>query len=246
MIVFASDSSGIAPFAVFSPTHWTTLGVLAIFNAVFLTWAARTLTAAQGRIVRLTLASLLIALEIGEHAWEMAYNQWDVRTSLPFNLCRIGVFLSALLLVSKRQWLFDLCYFWSIGGSLNALITPTLSVYGFPHFLFFKFFISHDLLLVSVLFLAAVEGMRPSWRSVARSLAVTHAYALAVMAFDFAMDANYLYLKSNPGGATLLAPFGDWPRYLPALWAMMVAGIFLLYIPYAIKDAVSSRNRGNY
>jgi hypothetical integral membrane protein (TIGR02206 family) len=154
------------------------------------------------------------------------------------------VFLTALLLVSKRQWLFDLCYFWAIGGSLNALITPTLSGFGFPHFLFFKFFISHDLLLVSVLYLAAVEGMRPSWRSVARALAITHAYALAVMAFDFAVGANYLYLTRNPGGATLLAPFGEWPRYLPALWVMMAAGIILLYLPYAIRDYVSTRKQG--
>lgn len=244
MIVFTDDSSAIAPFTVFSPAHCATLGALAIANAAFLILAARTFSPYRGRIIRLTLASLLISLEIGEHAWELAHSRWDVLTSLPLNLCRIGVFLTALLLVSKRQWLYDLCYFWSIGGSLNALITPTLSGFGFPHFLFFKFFISHDLLLVSVLYLAAVEGMRPSWRSVARALAVTHAYALAVMAFDFAVGANYLYLKSNPGGATLLAPFGEWPRYLPALWAMMVAGIILLYLPYAIRDYVCSRNRG--
>ncbi|MGB2956822.1 MAG: hypothetical protein WBB64_12750 [Anaerolineales bacterium] len=41
------------------------------------------------------------------------------------------------MLIKKDQRIFEFTYFMGISGALQALFTPDIGMYGFPHFRFF-------------------------------------------------------------------------------------------------------------
>ena len=69
------------------------------------------------------------------------------------------------MLIFKNYTIYEFAYFMGIGGAIQALMTPDIGIYGFPHFRFFQTFISHGLLVTSAIYLTIVEGMRPTWKS---------------------------------------------------------------------------------
>ena len=83
---------------------------------------------------------MLFANYVGYVVFRSQHGYVDWREMLPFQLCdwtMIAVIV-ALLKEDRQRWL-EVCYFWGIGGSLQAIITPNLQ-FGFPDFRFFSFF----------------------------------------------------------------------------------------------------------
>jgi hypothetical integral membrane protein (TIGR02206 family) len=231
------------PFRTFSEIHLAALGVLFAVSTLFLFFAARCGGILCRRNIRLILACLLIALEVTEYSWKTAAGEWSVQSGLPLHLCRIGVYVTAAMLITGNRYFFELSYFWSLGGALNALVTPTLSGSNFPHLLFFKFFLSHGLLIVSALYMMLYEGLRPYRGSVVRVIAVTHLYAGIVTLVNLILGSNYLYLCGNPGRGTVISLFGPWPWYLPFLWLMVTGAVLVLYLPFELYDMYCIRRK---
>src|SRR5262249_28328162 len=51
----------------------------------------------------------------------------------------------------NQRW-FEVAYFWGIGGTLQAVLTPNLR-FGFPDWRFISFFTSHCCIIIGVVFL---------------------------------------------------------------------------------------------
>jgi len=83
------------------------------------------------------------------------------------------VWLGGYMLVSKNYLVYEFAYFLGIGGALQALFTPDLGIYGYPHYRFFQTFISHGLIFTSAIYMTTVEGFRPTWKSVLRVMVIT-------------------------------------------------------------------------
>lgn len=240
---FAGHGSQFGAFRTFSGIHAAALGTLCVLGLLFLLFAGRCRGIVCQRNIRLFMACLLIALEAAEYSWKAASGEWSLQNGLPLHLCRIGVYVTAVMLVTGNRYLFELSYFWSLGGALNALVTPTLSSFNFPHLLFFKFFISHGLLIVAALYMLLYEELRPYRASVIRVIVVTHLYAGIVAVINLFLGSNYLYLCGNPGRGTVISSFGVWPEYLPFLWLMVMGALLLLYLPFELCDIYVSRQK---
>ncbi|HQO01275.1 MAG TPA: TIGR02206 family membrane protein [Spirochaetota bacterium] len=243
MELLCGHGSPFGPFRTFSGIHLVALGVLFAAGAVFLFSGTRCRSISCRRNFRLSMACFLIALEIAEYSWKAAAGEWSLQNGLPLHLCRIGVYVTAAMLITGNRYLFELSYFWSLGGALNALITPTLSGSNFPHLLFFKFFISHGLLILAALYMMLIERQRPYRSSVVRVIGVTHLYAGTIAVINSLLGSNYLYLCGNPGRGTVISSFGPWPEYLPFLWGMVMLGIVLLYLPFELYDMYCIRRK---
>ncbi len=237
---FFGAEPGLEPFRAFSGVHLVVLALLIAGNFLLLRYMADHRTDRAQKTFRVSAASALLFLELLEQGWKAGAGVWAFDTALPLHLCRVSAFIVAFVLLTGNRYLYEIGYFWGIAGALNAIITPTLGAHGFPHLLFFKFFISHDLIVLSMLYLTLIERYRPTGRSIIRIAVITNIYAGLVAVIDYLLGANYLYLCENPGGATILAPFGPWPRYLPALWIIGTVAVLLLYLPFAVRDM---RNR---
>lgn len=130
--------------------------------------------------------------------------------------------------------LYEVVYFWGIGGATAALLTPDLPV-GFPHPVFLQFFIGHGSALTTVLFATIVMGFRPRAASVGIALAATAIYAVLIYPVNLMLDSNYLYLVQKPERPSPLDYLGPWPWYLLGLAAITIVACGLCYLPFAFK-----------
>ncbi len=151
---------------------------------------------------------------------------------LPLHLCRIGSYICTFMLLTRSYRLFEVAYFWGIGGSAAALLTPDL-IFNFPHPIFLGFFIGHTLVLGSVLFAIGAFNFRPRLRSIGFAAIVTALYMSAVALVNLALDTNYLYLSHKPETATLYDYLGPWPWYIVSVWVIGIVVSAMLYLPFA-------------
>jgi len=123
-------------FMMFGPAHLAML-VLAALAPLLLAFAARCRPSLD-RPIRFGLAALLLG---GWIAWYLLFwsRGWlSLNNGLPLNLCDWAAVILILALITKRQFAYELGYFWGLGGSLQGLITPDIA-YDFrdPQFIFF-------------------------------------------------------------------------------------------------------------
>ncbi|MDE2883032.1 MAG: TIGR02206 family membrane protein [Acidobacteriota bacterium] len=152
-----------------------------------------------------------------------------VREHLPLHVCGMTVLLSAATLLWRRRWTYELLYFWGLAGATNAMVTPELTE-GFPHYVFFQYFISHGGIVAAAVFATWGLGMRPTLGSLVRAFVAMNVIAVLIACVNLLLDSNYMYLSEVPDTASPFL-FLPWPWYI--LWLEVLAlGFFgVLYLP---------------
>ncbi len=230
--LWSKDYSG-RPFVLFGAPHLTALALVAALNLGWLVLGPS--LGGEARVwIRVTMAVVLLVNEAVYHLWTLTNGQWNVQTMLPLHLCSLLVYLSALMLLTGNPYVYEFCYFLGGGGAIQALLTPDAGRYGFPHVRFFTTFISHTLLFSAPLYMTLVEGYRPEWLSIVRVSAELLALMPAVGLVNWRLGSNYMYLARRPDTPSLIDKLGPWPWYLLPLFALGVATMLLLYLPFAL------------
>lgn len=234
---FAGEFFG-APFRLFSLSH--NLALLIILLCILLIYRFKDSLRREkvNKIIRYTLASLIILQELSLSIWRVATEQWVIQTSLPLHLCGLSLILSAVMLVKKDYNLFEVIYFWGLAGATQALMTPDIANYSFPHYRFFQFFLSHALIIISVLFMVFVEKFRPKFKSIWKTLIATNIYLILIAGFNLLTNANYLFICGKPDTPSILDFLGDWPWYVLVMEVFGVISFLICYLPYAINDLI--------
>ncbi len=235
---FAKDWNG-APFVFLGPAHLFALGLIVLLNIGL----ARFKNAPEGtrRWIALTMAIVLWLNELGWHIWNYAVGQWRLDTMLPLHVCSLLVWTGGLMLLTKNYTIYEFCYFLGIGGATQALMTPDLGVYGYPHYRFFQTFISHGLIVTAAIYMTVVEGFRPTWKSLLRVAVLSNIYMGIVFLVNLALGSNYMFINHKPPTASLLDVLPEWPVYLLYLEGIGVVVFLLLYLPFAVRDWRTAR-----
>jgi hypothetical integral membrane protein (TIGR02206 family) len=231
--LFTGDYPGPA-FELFGPAHLAALLVIVLLNLFLLRFKG-----ADERIltrVRWTMAIILWANEFAWHIWNYSVGKWTIQTMLPLHLYSVLVWVGALMLVTKNYRIYEFAYLTGISGALQALLTPDLGIYGYPHFRFFQTFISHGLIVTAAIYMTVVEGFCPTWKSLLRVAFWMNVYMVIVFFINRAIGSNYLMIDGRPATPSLLDLLPDWPVYILYMEAIGVACFLLLYLPFAIKD----------
>ena len=220
-----------------SPEYLVPLGML-VAVAVLLCVAARR---APGRWIDAVAVIMALAIVVTELSWQpyvLANQAWSVDASLPVQLCDVGGFVAAAALLWRQLLLVEVAYFWGLGGTLQALLTPDLKDH-FPSFPYLQFYLTHDLVILAALFLVIGLGLQPRPGAVRRIFLLTLAFAVLVGLLDLATGGNYMYLREVPTSGSLLSLMGPWPWYIGA-------GAVLTLVMLAVLDApfrLSTRRR---
>ncbi|HEY2982077.1 MAG TPA: TIGR02206 family membrane protein, partial [Anaerolineales bacterium] len=159
---FSADYAGV-PFRLFGTAHIGALGALIVLNLFLVRFGHANETIR--RWIRWSFAFALILNELAWHAWNIAVGTWSLQTMLPLHLCSVFVWVTAIMLLTRKYRLYEFAYFLGIGGAAQILITPDLGIYGFPHFRFFQTFLSHGLVVTAAIYMTVVERYRPTWSS---------------------------------------------------------------------------------
>lgn len=230
---FAYDYTG-TPFVFFGSAHIGALAVILLLNLYLMRYRNR--DEKTRRRVRITLAVVILADESAWHIWNICHGTWSVQEHLPLHACSVLIWLAGFMLFKKNYRVYEFAYFIGIGGALQALLTPDIGVYGFPHFRFFQTYTSHGLLVTSAVFMTAVESMRPTWKSILRVIVISNIYMGVVFLINNLIGSNYLYVAHKPQGPTLLDALPEWPWYLLYMEAIGLVMFLLLYLPFAVGD----------
>lgn len=90
-------------------------------------------------LISKTIASILIGHQISLYLWYITNDKLTLKEALPLYLCRISLILSIIMMFNKSHKIFDILYFWGLGGASVALIFHDTSIFPFPHYVFIQF-----------------------------------------------------------------------------------------------------------
>ncbi|MBU9713393.1 TIGR02206 family membrane protein [Bacillus tamaricis] len=183
------------------------------------------------KTIRWVLFGILVVSEITLIIWTVTFDLWNVRNNLPLHLCTISLILSCYMLWKKSYPVFEIIYFFGIGGALQALLTPDL-FYTFPHFRFFHFFLAHIAIILAILYMIFVLHFRITFQSAAKSFLILNGVALLVFWINQAIGSNYMFLARKPAGPSILDFLGPYPWYILSLEAIVIGMFILLYLPF--------------
>lgn len=238
---FSSDFYG-KPFELFSLLHIITLLILVVVSAVVLIMLKKFDNRCVNVRFRYIAALLLVLSELAYEIWSVIAGIWSVEIYLPFQLCDLTLILSAIMLINKNRFLYEITYFLGIGGGLQAIITPDLVPYSFPHFVYFTFFFTHGLTIIAVLYMTIVENYRPDLKSIWKTFVFTNIYMVFTALVNLITNGNYLFLCRKPEAASLMDVLGPWPWYVLELEVIGVIIFFILYFPFFLKDIIVGKN----
>ena len=123
-----------------------------------------------------------------------------------------------------------------VAGAAQAVLTPSVGNYGLPHFWAIQSLASHGLLIIALVYMTTIEGFRPTWRSVWKTMLFLNVYALFVTGVNRLIGSNYMYTMGKPATSSLLDMMGPWPWYLLTAELVALSLFCLLYLPFALSD----------
>ena len=252
-----SDAS--ETLVAYGPAHVAALAVIAAAAVVAVRVVRARPRSAVSSVARRAcraLAAVLLVNMIFEQCYRVGTGQWSLAESLPLHLCDLSVFAAIAVLVlatranvlaaatqSSGRAAFDVVYYWGLAGATQALLTPSVDQ-GFPGPLFFTYFTAHGSIVVAVLVLIFGLRLRPRRGSAVRVWLLTNVVAVPVLACDWLLGANYMYLCGPAEAPSVLDYLGDWPwPFLPSLNLLVAVCIALCYAPWWWIDR-RRRNRG--
>jgi hypothetical integral membrane protein (TIGR02206 family) len=225
-------TNGLPLFIPFGQAHIVTF-LLVMITVVLVPWLLRRLEPQTGRNIARVIAVVLVVNEIMVTALDMSVGKLSLAESLPLQLCAVSALLTAWMLWQRSYRGFEIVYFWGMGGSIAAMLTPDLSV-GFPRPGFIHFFAGHGLIMLGVLHASFAWQFRPTLYSVGKAIIASIGLMLIIGSLNYLLGTNYMYLCAKPAGDTLMDAMGPWPWYLVSLVIAGSAVYVLCYLPFLL------------
>ncbi|WP_163536392.1 TIGR02206 family membrane protein [Gracilibacillus sp. YIM 98692] len=231
--LFVKDGS--EPFVLFSVTHILTLAVIIAICIGMYFFRKRLRRGLTNRLFRYGLAAGLLISEASLIWWLHFIGEWSIQYSLPLHLSSLSLFLSSILLLTRSYRLFEFTYFVGVGSAVQAMLTPDIQAYAFPHFRYVHFFLSHGGIAIANIFMVLVEGYRPRFQSIFKALLYVNVYALFIFIVNVVINSNYMYMMRKPTIPSIFDYLGPWPFYIIPLEIFTFVMFLLLYAPFYIR-----------
>jgi hypothetical integral membrane protein (TIGR02206 family) len=152
---------------------------------------------------------------------------WNLQDNLPLHLCRISFFISMVVLLTRKQWMYEWVLFLAIPSGIHSMLTPEMTK-GISTWFYFDYYFVHAGLILVPLYLTIVMGMKSRadawWKTILR-LQIPVAIILPL---NFLLESNYIYLRHKP---LVDNPFliGEWPIYIVLLELIMLVHVFVIH-----------------
>ena len=142
-------------------------------------------------------AYLAIIFYVSTNIFALIIGNWTIQDFLPLHLCNISYFICILVLLNKKQWMYEWALLLALPSALNALATPEL-IWGSSNWHIFEYYFTHGVLIFVPLYLMFVMNYKLrilSWWKIFLRAQIAF---LIVFIFNFILDTNYMFLLSKP------------------------------------------------
>jgi hypothetical integral membrane protein (TIGR02206 family) len=220
-------------FRPFTQDHAVTLGLGFLAIGVLIFAGKRSVNGRRLCTALLALSGLM-SYPLSVAAWFSLNKAPAIDNLVPLHLCDLTAFIAGLALLTKRPLLCALTYFWGLAATMQALLTPAITV-GFPAWPFIMFFIQHFAIVGTALYLPIVEGWRPEspfWKSPLEVYKWSVIYMAVVLMVNPLLGTNFGFLSRPPDNPSLIDHLGPWPWYLLPMQALALTLFLLLALPF--------------
>lgn len=216
-------------FVTFDTSHLSTMFFILMLWILFSWLGCRQKSIKTDKTIRWCLAAFLISYDVARALFLIIqFTDTRIFLALPLHLCDLARFAVIITLIWKNQKIWEIAWYWGIGGSLAAIITPDL-LFGFPHLFYIAFFFHHAGVVIGSLYMAFSCRFPLQFSSTWRVWIWTHIYALFVFIVNLQMGTNFLYIMRKPDRPTMLDYMGPWPYYLLSMEALLILSLLALY-----------------
>jgi len=180
--------------------------------------AARRQGPTAARQIDRWLAAILLTVWVSVQIYDVMPARRGWGRSLPLHVCHVAALAAPVALATRRRSARAILYFWGVGLSTQALVTPTLYV-GPAHTDFWVFWGFHGAIVLPAAYDLAARHYRPRWKDWRLAVAAGLVYLPLVFAIDWRLWTNYAWLRRGDCGGqrSLLSLFGPWPGRVPCL-----------------------------
>lgn len=188
-------------------------------------------------------ASVFTLQGVGIIYW-LAPRNFELDVSLPLHVCDLVAWIGPLALLTQNRTLRALTYFWGLGLSSQAFLTPVLEE-GAGTFRFWLFWLGHTQIIGCALYDVAALGYRPRWRDFVIVTIAGVVYIGAMLAINLPFGLNYGYVgRTTPDAPTLVDVFGPWPWRIGVMWLIGEAGMAAMWLIWPLAGALSKSSDG--
>ena len=224
VIAVAQADGGFHPF---SPLHFGVLAGYALVTTVLAALGARWRGTPRAQPLHRAWTAFVILVQVTNIIYWARPPNLAPQSSLPLHICDLAGIAAVLALTTgPRLWRIIL-YYWGLGLSTQAFITPVITE-GPDTFRFHLFFASHLTIIASAVYDLSARRFRPTWTDLRTITLVLLAWGAIILPLDIFTGWNYGYIgNTKPDQPTLIDRLGPWPLRL--LWMFLfVEGAFAL------------------
>jgi hypothetical integral membrane protein (TIGR02206 family) len=246
----ATEVNWLEDFVPFTTLHVVTVAVLGAAMLASCWMGCLWRGSPRERRLRLTWGWFVAFVALVSNIYYFAPANWDVRDSLPLQLCDLAIIIAAGAMLLDSRYLRTLLYFWGIGLSTQAFVTPTLG-YGVGHPKFWLFWIGHTCIVGSAVYDIVVGGYRPRVRDLLHAVGTTLGYLVVMLIVNEGIDrlfpnpdrrSNYGYVgRAEPRNPTIIDKLGPWPQRLVPLGAIVMADYALLWVVWPLARIITGK-----
>ncbi len=215
-------------FQTYGTSHLAALAVCVIGIIAIVLLGRR----AQGSGVNRGFAVAIALVTIPLQVMQLLPDEWNPRTSLPFQLCDLAWMFAVHALWTRSRLSATVTYLWGITLTTQAMITPDLAS-DFPEPRYLMFWAMHVLIVWAAFHLVFGLRILPTWATYWTTVGITAVWAGAVMVYNVVANTNYGYLNGKPASASILDLLGPWPLYVVLEIAIIIGVWALLTWPWA-------------
>ena len=213
------------PIEVFTSVWW--IGLLSSLFTIIVILVALKGKSNQVKSYSSYLFALLFSLMyVITNVISIKNNTWNLLQNLPFQICYISLIIGTIVLVNKKQWMFEWMVFIATIGGLYAIITPVLTI-GNSAWFYFEFYFLHAGIVFIPLYLHNIHNMRCRFDSWWKTLLRVQISIVLLLIFNFSTGANYMFLIEKPIVNHIFL-IGEWPFYVIIMNLIVIGHVYLI------------------
>lgn len=234
---FVDEVVGIK-FELFGLIHLICLSVL--FIGLFLIYSNQDkiskISEITAKKIKTGMISIIMINRIIYIGTQMIYGIYTWKEDLPLHFCFITGYLFIYYLITKKEKVFKTVFFFAFMGPFTATIWPDLKS-SLDYFVFYEFFISHHLVVLSVFFIYYLDKIKIEKKDIIRTFVFANLIFIFAIIFNKLFQTNYIMSEELPEHILELYPFLN--NFNNPIITIIVAGMIamsLAYIPVYLKN----------
>jgi hypothetical integral membrane protein (TIGR02206 family) len=177
----------------------------------------------------LVLAAVMPLIELSRQTWAALSGYYDITRDLPFQMCRLMLFMYSAAIISNSKTLKTACYGFGLPGAFLAYAFPNVTLYPLLSFEYLRYMTAHLLLAAVPVMWVAGDGFRPEFKAVKWLFPVLFLTAASVFAINVLLGSNYIYVNRLPEHVDI---YIAQPWYTLAIFAFMNAVVLITMLPF--------------